>query len=61
MGRRYLVFASTFLAVVPIFVQNITIVTRTHVRSDCVGAFVHAAAIVHSTLVDIYLECKLER
>lgn len=55
MRSSYFVFATAFLAVQFVIVQNVTIVTWTDVRSYSVFAFVHTSAIVDSTFVNI---CK---
>lgn len=53
-----LVFASALFAVKTVFVQYITVVTRTHIWPDGVLTFVHTSTIINSTFVNI---CKGNR
>ena len=49
-----LVLAASFFAVVAIFMQCESIVAGTHVRTDCVAAFLLASSVIHGTLVFIW-------
>lgn len=51
--RRDLVFTTTFLAVVLVFVQSKPVVTHTLVRSGGVFAFVLTTAVVDGALVHV--------
>lgn len=48
-----LIFAAAFLAIVPIIVQDVSIVAGAHIRTNRIPAFVHAAAVVNRTFVDV--------
>lgn len=53
VGCRNLMFATTFLTVVFVFVQREPVVTRALVRSGCVFALMLTASVIDGTLVHV--------
>lgn len=60
VGTRYgaiwrcnFIFTAALFAIESIVMQDVSIVARAHIRSNRVSAFVHTAAVIHCTFVDV--------